>query len=559
MTIRQLLDEAAQLHPGLPAMEYRVKNGGVESVPYSRLLERVREVSEIAGESGLVPGRDIVGLMLENRPEWIELYLGLVGCGITVIPLDPKLKPEEAAYILDDAKAAAIVTIPKRKALVEQIIPTLPSIRMVFWVDANGAPAEIAGRQAFDVEARHGEVAAAAASAKSFYLAHKPASDDLASVIYTSGTTGKPKGAMITNDNFCCDAMFALKAVPGFTPEARFLIVLPLFHAFCFTANLIVPLRLGARMQFAESLRTLGEDLRVLGPTLMMGVPLLLEKLLEKIKDNVRKNPTARFLNAVGLGFIVRRKIRANLGGHFNMFVTGGAPCSVDMIRDYRKLGITVIEGYGLTECSPIVSVTSAERSRPGTIGIALPGVEVRVDNPNEQGVGELQVHGPIVMKGYLGKEQATKEAFTDDGWLRTGDLVTLDKEGYLSIRGRAKALIVNREGKNIYPEEVEQCLANDPLIHDFLVLGVHEQGVTGEKVGAIVVPDIDAFKDANGGVEPAWEKIDEIVRKRLQKACMKLADYKHPRVVEVRREPLERTAAQKIRRHVYNGALDGK
>ena len=559
MTIRQLLDEAAQNYPELPAMEYRLKNGGVASIPYSSLLARVREVSEVAGEAGLAPCSDIVGLMLENRPEWIELYLGLVCCGITVIPMDPKLKPEEAEYILGDAKAAGIITTPKHKALVEKVVPSLPSMRTLFWVDANGAPPEIAGKPSIDIAARRAAVAAKSASDGSFYLAHKPADGDLASVIYTSGTTGNPKGAMITHDNFCCDALFALNAVPGFSHEARFLIVLPLFHAFCFTANLVVPLRLGARMQFAESLRTLGEDFRTLKPTLMMGVPLLLEKLLEHIKENVRKSPAARFLNAVGLGCIVRRQIRMNLGGLFNMFVTGGAPCSVGMIRDYRKLGITVIEGYGLTECSPIVSVTSADRSRPGTIGTALPGIEVRVDNPNSQGVGELLVRGPIVMKGYLGKEEATKEAFTEDGWLRTGDLVTIDKEGYLAIRGRAKALIVNREGKNIYPEEVELRLANDPLIHDFLVLGVHEPGVTGEKVGAIIVPDIDAFKEANGGVEPAWEKIDEIVRKRLQKACAKLADYKHPRVIEVRREPLERTAAQKIRRHIYNGALDGK
>ena len=364
---------------------------------------------------------------------------------------------------------------------------------------------------------------------------------------------------MISHENFCADIRFALKAVPGFTHDARFLIVLPLFHAFCFSANLIAPLSLGARMQFAENLRTLGEDLRVLGPTLMMGVPLLLEKLLEKVKENVRKNPAARLLKMCGLGCIVRRKIRANLGGRFSMFVTGGAPCSPKMIRDYAKLGITVIEGYGLTECSPIVSVTDAKHSRAGTIGTPLPGIEVRVADPNGQGVGELQVRGPIVMKGYLGQPEATAEAFTEDGFLRTGDLVSQDADGYLTIRGRAKALIVNREGKNIYPEEVEQCLAHEPLVHDFLVLGVHEEGVTGEKVGAIIVPDMDAFKAANGGKEPPWEKIDSTLRRRLQKACSKLADYKHPRVVEIRREPLERTAAQKIRRHVYNGALDGK
>ncbi|MGI6494764.1 MAG: AMP-dependent synthetase/ligase [Kiritimatiellia bacterium] len=565
MTIRTLLDQAVAHHGDLPALEWRTKTGK-KFVSYREMYAGILRISTFAGgELGLEPQRDMVGLMLDNSPEWVKCYLALSCCGITVIPLDPKLKPEETAYILRDARAAGIIVSARHPPRLDEILPGLDDLRFVVKTDFGEEPLDSpgSGETILDRPVFHLPTALAHLgddhTIGDFFRAHVPGDDDIASLLYTSGTTGKPKGAMITHANFCSDVAAALEAIPGLTPSARFLVVIPLFHSFSFTANLLGSLSLSSRMQFPESLRTLGEDLRVLAPSLVMGVPLLFEKLLARIKDNIRKSPAARLLKSCGLGFLVRRKVRASLGGNLKMLVTGGAPCSVAMLRGYKRLGIDVVEGYGLTECSPIVSVTDVESSRHGTIGLPLPGIEVRVADPNEQGVGELQVRGPIVMKGYFGKPEATAEVFTEDGFLRTGDLVSQDADGYLTIRGRVKALIVNREGKNIYPEEVEQCLANDPFVRDFLVLGVNEEGVTGEKVGAILVPDMDAVTAANKGVEPPWEQVEAMMRKRLRKACSRLADYKHPRVVEVRRESLERTAAMKIRRHVYNGALDIK
>jgi long-chain acyl-CoA synthetase len=217
-----------------------------------------------------------------------------------------------------------------------------------------------------------------------------------------------------------------------------------------------------------------------------------------------------------------------------------------------------IIEGYGLTEASPIVSITRLEHVKPGSIGVPLPNIEVRLADKNENGIGELQVRGPIVMRGYLNKPEATAETIDSDGWLHTGDLASQDKDGFIFIRGRLKSLIVNREGKNIYPEEVEICIGNEPKILDVIVQGYSDTAdEVGEKVGAIVVPNLDAFKRKDGSL-PEWTEIEEETRRAVFAQCEHLAEYKHPRKVAVYREPLERTSSQKIRRYVYKDALNG-
>ncbi|MFZ4397790.1 MAG: AMP-binding protein, partial [Kiritimatiellia bacterium] len=378
------------------------------------------------------------------------------------------------------------------------------------------------------------------------------------SIIYTSGTTGKPKGAMLTHGNFCADVEGCLGIITDLSRCDNFLVVLPLFHAFSFTANYLMPICCGSCMSFVQGLRTIGEDMLVLQPTVFMAVPLLVEKLHDRIESRIRASRMARLLLGCGLGFWVRAQVRKSLGGKLRMLLVGGAPSSVRMLEGCRSLGINIIEGYGLTETSPVVSLSSPEHTRPGTIGYKLPNIEVRIAQPNEQGVGELQVCGPIVMKGYFHNADATAAAF-DGPWLRTGDLASMDADGFITIRGRCKALIVNREGKNIYPEEVEQAIARNPAILDVVVIGYQDADETGERVGAILVPNLDVIRAQHNGEEPPWLEVENLLRQAVQEQCHELADYKHPRKIEVRREPLERTSTQKIRRVAYQGLFDAK
>jgi long-chain acyl-CoA synthetase len=554
MTLRTLLEEAAANRPDSIALRYRRDNAW-QSRTYAELALGVRQMGEAFGQLGLQPGADQVALMLENGPEWVETYLATAGSGVPVVPLDPKLRAAEVAFILQDSGAAALFTDTRHLALLEVILPELSAVRFIVVTDGGLEPlAPIAGRPCFDYETLRAGVLG---QRLAWYANHPPAPQSIASIIYTSGTTGKPKGAMLSHTNFCSDAIGSFDVLgDAITPKDDFLVVLPLFHSFSFTANLVIPLAKGCGMYFVESLRTVADDIKVLRPSVLMAVPLLAEKLFTKIDDRLKHNRVAQLLLKLGLGRLVGRQVLKGLGGRLRFLFVGGAPCPLHVLQGFRRLGVPIIEGYGLTECSPVVSATNLTESRVGTIGKKLPNIEVRLAEVNEQGVGELQIRGPIVMKGYYNNLEATREAF-DGEWLRTGDLASIDGDGYLTIRGRKKALIVNREGKNIYPEEVENALARDPFIADVIVIGYTVGGVPGERVGAILTPDLDAIKAAYAGQEPPWERVEQLLRERVHAQCESLAEYKHPRKLEIRREPLERTSIQKVRRIAYQGKLD--
>jgi len=554
MTIRTLLERAVSAHPRRAALRFR-RGGNWQTRGYAELAEGVRQMAEAFGRLGLKPGADRAAIILENGPEWVEAYLALAGTGVQVVPIDPKLRPEEVGYVLGDSGAALVLTDESHRGLLEAVLPALPAVRTVVMSDGKGGPPPVAGRDCRGYEQLRAE---AAGGPLAWYDAHRPAPQDVASIIYTSGTTGRPKGAMLTHHNFCSDVAGALEAIgPGeVTSSDDFFVVLPLFHSFSFTANFVLALYCGGGLCFAESVRSIGSDIKTLRPTVFMAVPLLVEKLINKIEAGIQGNTLARFLLGAGLGRLVGWKVRQSLGGRLRFLVVGGAPCPVHLLKGFGRLGITVIEGYGLTECSPVVSLNNLRAPRVGTIGRKIANIEVRIAEPDAQGVGELQVRGPVVMKGYFGDVEATREAF-DGEWLRTGDLASIDGEGYLTIRGRKKALIVNREGKNIYPEEVESVIARDPLVADVIVLGYTVGGVPGERVGAIVAPNPDAVRQLCGGEEPAWVQVERLVGEAVRRQCESLAEYKHPRKIAVCREPLERTSVQKVRRCAYQGKLN--
>ncbi|MBP8801818.1 MAG: AMP-binding protein [Kiritimatiellae bacterium] len=554
MTLRSLLDDAAARDPRAVALRYRRDNAW-QRRSYAELVEGVGQMAEAFSRFDLKPGSEPVAIILDNGPEWIEIYLANAATGVAVVPLDPKLRASEVTYILNDSEAVAVFTDTRHLALLENILPDLPTVRAIVVTDGGSEPlAPIAGRPCYDYETLRESVRG---QPPAWYASHIPAPQDVASIIYTSGTTGKPKGAMLTHLNFCSDALGSLEAISDIvTSKDDFLVVLPLFHAFSFTANFVVPLVKGCGMYFVESLRTIGDDIKTLRPSVFIAVPLLAEKLFDKIDDKIKRSVVARCLVKVGLGRLVGKKVLRSLGGRLRFLIVGGAPCPLHVLEGFSRLGVPIVEGYGLTECSPVVSITNIRQARIGTIGKKLPNIEIRLADADEMGVGELQVRGPIVMKGYLKNIAATREAF-DGEWLRTGDLASIDADGFLTIRGRKKALIVNREGKNIYPEEVENVIARDPLIADVIVLGYTVGQVPGERVGTIISPDWEALAAAHNGTEPPLQEVEVLVRERVRKQCASLADYKHPRKVIVQREPLERTSIQKVRRCAYQDKLN--
>ncbi len=559
MTIRGLLERAAREHANAVAFTW-CEDRAWKTRTWSENLKGVREIAEGYGRTfALEPHEENAAIILQNSPIWTEAYLAQVGTGAAVVPVDPKLHNEEVAYILKDAEVRVVTTDRAHLRMMLAIAKDLPCLRGVVVVDGPVNDGQkIDGR--IDVFAYE---RLRVAGGGAWYDAHVAEADDIASIIYTSGTTGKPKGAMLTHGNFIADLEGAYKLFGNVTHKDSFFVVLPLFHAFSFSANFIASMMMGASMSFCQSLRTVGQDIHDLKPTVICAVPLLAEKLHAKIEAGLAKSKLAQALMKIGLRGPVMHMVKLKLGGRLRFFITGGAPCPRPVMECFKRIHVRFLEGYGLTECSPIVSVCPPEVIKIGTIGPAIGGIEVRLADQNEQGVGEIQVKGPIVMKGYFHNPDATAEAFEDDGkgglWFKTGDLASMDADGFITIRGRKKALIVNREGKNIYPEEVENTISKELCVADVVVVGYTQGDDPGEKVGAIIHPNEEWFKDCNGGKAPEWEKMEQYALKHAQERSAELADYKRPRKWVVSREPLERTSIGKVRRVAYKGALNEK
>ena len=558
MTIRGFLEKWASARPDAVAVKY-CETQVWKSKTYGEMLRGVREVAEGYGTRfGLRPHEENAAVILPNSPVWLESYLAQSGTGVSVVPIDPKLHNEEVAYILRDAQVRVVTTDAAHLKMMMSIAQDLPDLRGVVIVDGIVREGQKIDDRVDVVEYEELRVAGGGA----WFDDHAAEPADVASIIYTSGTTGKPKGAMLTHGNFIADSEGALKMFGGSVgPKDSFFIVLPLFHAFSFTANFICPMAVGASMVFVQNLRTVGQDIHDTKPTVLCAVPLLAEKLHEKIEDGLRKSKVARFLMKIGLRGPVMHMVKLRLGGRLRFMITGGAPCPRHVMESFNRIHVRFLEGYGLPECAPIVSVCPPEVKEIGTIGLPIAGIEVRLADQNEQGVGELQVKGPIVMQGYFHNPDASAEAFEDDGkgglWLRTGDLASMDAKGLITICGRKKALIVNREGKNIYPEEVEIAIAKAPCIQDVVVVGYTQGGDPGEKVGAVIYPNEDWFLREYDGQMPPWEKVEKIAVKRAQEKCAELADYKRVRKIVVSRMPLERTSIGKVKRVAYKGTLD--
>ena len=555
MTLRDLLERTVQKLPSRIAVKYK-RDGEWISLSYRELHRQITLMAEAFGGLGVMPGRDKAALMLDNGPEWIVSYFALAGCGVAVVPIDPRLSASEVAHILGDSESVMIVAHARHLRMLEEIRPALPALRFAVVADEAAAGSKQSGGLLL-----HGYAGlfkkASECGAPQWFSEHKPTSGGVASIIYTSGTMGKPKGAMLTHNTFCSDVTGSLAAIDhALTADDDFLVVLPLFHSFSFTANLLLAIACGGGLGFVDNIRSLSADIKELKPTIMMAVPLLCEKLFHRIDGRIRESPVARLLLKLNMGRMLGAGIRRSLGGRLRYMIVGGAPCPVDLIRGFRRMGISLVEGYGLTECSPVVSFPKLTASRIGTIGRKLPNVEIRIADPDEKGAGELQVRGPMVMKGYYKNLEATRDAF-DGEWLRTGDIASVEEEGYSTICGRMKALIVNREGKNIYPEEVEKALALDPLLSDVVVVGYRIGDDPGERVGVIIVPDEDLLKKELDVRREDAAAVESLVRKRVALQCERLAAYKHPRKIVISREPLERTSVQKVRRCVYQGKLD--
>lgn len=550
-TLRELLEQSVEHNPDAPFLRHK-SEGAWQTISYGELHQRVSRVAQLLHQLHVKPA-ERVAMLMPNGPCWPEIYYGIATSAFTAVPVDAQLREQEVAHILRDSQARVLFVSSSCYALLKHIEAPLPELRHIILIEDPRQPiaAEPEGHATYH---SYGDLLrdTDAARYSDFYAQMQPAEHDIASVIYTSGTTGRQKGAMLTHRNFVANVR-GIQAAVTISSGDNFLLVLPLHHAFAFTGNLLLPTACGAQISLVESLRTVAETMREVSPSVLIAVPLLVEKMLARIEARLAGNRLARLLVKLGLGRLIRHKLLAALGGQLRLIVVGGAPTDPAVLQGYMRLGIPIVEGYGLTESSPVLALNPPTAPRPGSVGKALPGVDIRISSPNAEGVGEICAKGHNIMAGYYRNEAATREVI-HDGWLSTGDLGYIDNAGYIVITGRCKNLIVNREGKNIYPEEIERAINGCRYVLESLALGEVQPPEVGERVGLIVVPDWDAIDGYKSRNKPSLTdgEVDELIRGSIRRGTEAMASYKRPRSVKIRHDEFEKTSTGKIKRYLY-------
>jgi long-chain acyl-CoA synthetase len=362
---------------------------------------------------------------------------------------------------------------------------------------------------------------------------------------------------MLSHANIMSNIRTAVVPIFGHDEQIRTLSFLPINHVFELVGGILLPLSLGGTISFAESLKKLGENLTEVKPNFLLGVPAVFRMLLDRLQKNIQGQFLSRTLFAIRMTRpLVVRKVHAALGGT-PIFVSGGAALDPAVAKGLMNLGILVYQGYGITETSPVISVERPDASKLGTVGPPIPEVEVRIHEPNDEGVGEIWVKGPNVMLGYFNNPQATAEVLTD-GWYHTGDLGRLDSDGMLSICGRVKNVIVTANGKNVYPEEVENELLSSPYIAEAMVYG--HKVATAEEVYAIIYPNqesVDRYASEHGLAPMTEKRVEELIREEVLKAGRNLADYKRIRKFTLREDEFPKTTTRKIKRFAVEARID--
>ncbi len=556
MTLKETLDRSAQKHGPRVLMKYK-RDGEWQTLTFRQFLSRVQNTAEALVKFTHARSGDRIALLGANSPEWCQIHYAITGIAAVAVPIDVKLQEQEVSHILADSGASVLFMDSSAEANILLMADRCPNLRHIVLFGAQKPELDngrTRGIQLHDFDQILTDTRAQSEGQGAAYNRCQPTEEDVASYIYTSGTTGRQKGAMLTHGNFTSN-FHSIDAAIEILPEDNFMVILPLHHSFAFTVCLVTPIASGVQMSFVESLRTVSENIRETSPTLIPAVPLLLDKVYAKLQAGIKANPMARLLWTLGIRNPVRKGILEKLGGKIRLMISGGAPADPGMLAGLETMGLRAREGYGITECSPVLSLSPMDEPiRPGSCGKVLPEIEMQVMDANAEGVGELAAKGGNVMKGYYNNPSATEEVFRD-GWFLTGDLGYIDADGYVFITGRKKALIVNREGKNIYPEEVEQQINHSPLILECVVVGYRPLGETvGEQVGVIVVPDEEglAALEAREKRKLSEKEIEERLRAEVKKQVAALADYKHPRRIQIRWEEFSKTSTGKIKRYLY-------
>jgi long-chain acyl-CoA synthetase len=526
--IRTLCDiltnlEARYRKPDL--LRYKA-DGAWRDIPTEDFAATVRRLGLGFLSLGVQRG-DRVAILSENRPEWTACDHAILNIGAVNVPIYPTLLTEQVRFILDDSQARAlVVSTAAQLEKVRPVLSSLPELKHLVLLDAHLDPPP--GALTWAGLLRQGEAAERSDPGRFQTARAAVAPGDLASVLYTSGTTGDPKGVMLTHANFASNVNTTLRIIP-FSSDDVTLSFLPLTHVFERMVEFAY-LAAGASIAYAESIEAVPQNISEVRPTVVASVPRLFEKVQARVLDTVRASPAVRrLIFALGLrvgrdralalldgrpvpllarllhpvtDHLVFTKLREKLGGRLRFFISGGAPLAREVAEFFYAAGIRVLEGYGLTETSPVIAVNTLDRTRLGTVGPVIPGIEVRI-----AGDGEILVRGPNVMKGYFRNDAATREAIVD-GWFHTGDIGVIDADGFLAITDRKKEVLKTSGGKMVAPQPIENLLKSDRFISQAVLIGDRRKFIS-----ALIVPDMQWMESYAKHKQIPYARLADLLR----------------------------------------------
>jgi long-chain acyl-CoA synthetase len=580
-----MFEQSVQQYGSKPALAHKPKGGTYQDISYTQLGESVDAFSKGLSTLG-VQKDDRVALLSENRPEWAITDFGSLKAGAVTVPMFPTLTAAQVSYILNDSGAKVICVSTeaqlKKMLSIRDAVPTLEHI-ILFDASENETPEGII--QFEDVCGNAEESTSDASSDAN--------EDDIATIIYTSGTTGNPKGVMLTHVNFISN-LHACKSLIDVGETDALLSFLPLSHVFERLGGHYVPLLSGAKVAYAESTFTVARNMQEVSPTMMLSVPRLYETMHDRILGAVQagsplkqkifhwgvsvgsavssaiqqgKNPSAILqLKQSIADKLVFAKLKAATGGRLRFFVSGGAALPQAIAEFFHAAGILILEGYGLTETAPVISMNHPEKWKFGTVGVPVPGVEVKIAED-----GEILTRGPHVMKGYFNNEAETAEVIDADRWFHTGDIGIIDVDGFVKITDRKKNIIVLSNGKNVAPQPIESELVQSPFISQIMLIGNERKNLA-----ALIVPNFDALKAwaSENNIETTeipemleTREVQQLIQGEIRSRLTDFADFEQVRRFtllekEFSQEADEMTPTLKLKRNViiekYGNVIDG-
>jgi long-chain acyl-CoA synthetase len=587
-TIDGVFRETVRNFPDSIVMRY-FQADSWDHITYAEMNNAVNVIAHGLDSLG-VGNESKIAIMCENRPEWIVSYISILTTGSIAVPIDAMLGEVETEHILKHSAAETIICSMRTYDIISRIMSEIDTLKNIVILDSNitirhdhnGAGE---GKKLVDKSKMYNhhkkfisydelrELGKSRMGESEVEFPEKSI-EDLASIIYTSGTTGSPKGVMLTHRNFISN-VDSTKSVLTIDNNDNFLLLLPLHHAFPFTTCFALPIARGASISFVDIMsRSRQRLIMECRPTIMVGVPLLYSKIYKGIIRQVESSKIKSMIFNYGGKKIIGKALKKKLGGMLRIMVSGAAPMDPAIIDGFVDLGIEFLEGYGLTETSPMLSANIPGAIKLGSVGPPLIGVEVKIEKPDEEGIGEIVVKGDLVMQGYYNNPEQTNKVLKD-GWFYTGDLGYMDEDNYIFITGRAKDVIVTRGGKNVFPEMVENVINKSKYISESLVIGYRTQGMVGEDVGVLVYPEYESIIEhaAAKGISFTEEMVadsltedakDEIIGKyrtlleqEVKNSMKQLASYQRISRVGLERDEFTKTSTKKIKRFLYNGRLD--